>query len=219
MAVQIQNNYSGAFHLLDDEDSNTVILRPVVPFKTGSLHHIARATLPYITNSPTGKTGLGDSVLFDLVVFNEHWGRWGVGPVMLLPTASHDELGAEKWAIGPAVGFAAHQSNLLWGVFNQNLFSFAGDGHRDDVNISIIQPLFSYSLPDKWSIGVSEMNITYDWEEGQWSDLPLGVKLAKLHKFGDLPVQFSGYYEYDFQDDVVGPEWTVNFTVKVLFPI
>lgn len=63
------------------------------------------------------------------------------------------------------------------------------------------------------------MNIVYDWEKSDWTALPLGVKLNKLVKFGKLPVQFSGVYEYNFEDDYVAPEWTINFTVKLLFPI
>ena len=112
---------------------------------------------------------MSDLVLFDLIVFNESWGRWGVGPVMLFPTATNDALGAEKWAIGPAAGFVARSQKLLWGVFNQNLFSFAGNNDREDVNVSIIQPIINYSLPDQWSIGTSEMNITYDWEKDDWT--------------------------------------------------
>jgi hypothetical protein len=34
-----------------------------------------------------------------------------------------------------------------------------------------------------------------------------------------MPVQFSGAYEYNFADDEVAPEWTINFTVKFLFPL
>lgn len=30
---------------------------------------------------------------------------------------------------------------------------------------------------------------------------------------------FSGSYEYNFQDDYVAPEWTVNVKMKFLFPI
>ena len=45
-------------------------------------------------------------------------------------------------------------------IFNQNLFSFPGDDDREDVNVSILQPIVSYSLPYKWSIGTSEMNVT-----------------------------------------------------------
>jgi len=63
------------------------------------------------------------------------------------------------------------------------------------------------------------MNVTYDWKKSDWTALPLGFKLAKLVKFGKLPVQFSGAYEYNFADDYVAPQWTVNFTVKFLFPI
>jgi hypothetical protein len=136
---------------------------------------------------------------------------------MLLPTATEDEPGPEKWAIGPAVGFAASSRKLLCGAFNQNLFSFAGDDDRKDVNVSILQPILSYALPNQWSIGTSEMNITYDWEEDDWTALPLRVELAKLLKFGDLPVQLSGAYEYNLQDDYVAPGWSVNFTVKFLF--
>jgi hypothetical protein len=152
-------------------------------------------------------------------VFNQPWGRWGIGPVMLFPTASNDQLGAGKWAAGPAAGFVARSTKLMWGCFNQNLFSFAGDGNREDVNVSILQPILNYALPDKWSIGTSEMNVTYDWKKSRWTALPLGVKLAKLVKFDKLPVQFSGSYEYNFTDDYVTPRWTVNFTVKFLFPV
>jgi hypothetical protein len=158
-------------------------------------------------------------VLFDLLVFNKSWGRWGAGAVMMAPTASDDKLGSEKWAVGPAAGFVARSRKLMWGVFNQNLFSFAGDNDRDDVNVSILQPIINFSLPNKWSIGVSEMNITYDWEKSEWTSLPLGMKANKLLKFGKMPIMFSGAYEYNFQDDYVAPKWTVNFTLKFLFPI
>jgi len=219
MSVQIQNVYAGDYHKLADESGNTILLRSAVPFKTGPLNHIARATLPIITHSPSGKSGLSDLALFDLIVFNQSWGRWGIGPVMLMPTATDSQLGARKWAIGPAVGFVARSEKLMWGIFNQNLFTFAGDKDREDVNVSILQPIMNVSLPDKWSIGLSEMNITYDWEKSDWTALPLGMKLAKLVKFGKLPVQFSGAYEYNFERHYAAPMWTVNFTVKLLFPL
>lgn len=219
MNVQLQNLYSGDYHNLDDENGNTFQIRSAVPFKTGSLKHIARMTLPIVTNSPSGENGLGDMVLFDLIAFDKSWGRWGAGLVTLLPTASDDKLGSGKWGAGPALGFVARDSKFMWGVFNQNLFSFAGDSDRDDVGLSIFQPIVNISLPNKWSIGLSEMNISYDWEKSDWTSLPLGVKINKMVRLGELPTMFSGSYEYNFQDDYVGPAWTVNFTLKLLFPI
>ena len=75
-----------------------------------------------------GKTvGLGPVVSFVTKILD----RWGVGPVMLFPTATNDALGADQWAIGPAAGFVARSQKLLWGVFNQNLFSYAGNNDRE----------------------------------------------------------------------------------------
>jgi hypothetical protein len=219
MSVQVQDIYAGAYHQLDDESGNSILLRSAVPFTTGSLEHIARLTLPIVTDSPSGESGLSDLVLFDLIKFEKSWGRWGIGPVLLAPTATDDAIGSGKWAIGPAIGFVARGEKLMWGLFNQNLFSFAGDSNREDVNVSILQPIVNYSLPEKWSIGTSEMNITYDWKKDAWTALPMGVKLAKLVKFGKLPVQFAGAYECNFADDYVAPKWTINFTVKFLFPV
>jgi hypothetical protein len=44
-------------------------LRVSVPFTSGSLTHIARATLPIVTDSPSGESGMADLVLFDLIKF------------------------------------------------------------------------------------------------------------------------------------------------------
>lgn len=96
MNVQLQNLYRGKYHNLEDESGNTFQIRSAIPFKTGSLKHIARVTLPIITDSPSGESGLGDLVLFDLVAFDKSCGRWGAGLVTLLPTASDDKLGSGK---------------------------------------------------------------------------------------------------------------------------
>ena len=92
----------------------------------------------------------------------------GAGVVGLIPTGA-EGLSADKWAAGPAVGFTAPRGKLLYGLFNQNLFSFAGDNDHDDVDISILQPILNYSLGDGWSVGASEMNVTWDWEASAWS--------------------------------------------------
>jgi len=56
-------------------------------------------------------------------------GAVGMGPVISLPTASDDRLGAREVGRGPALGFTARSGKLLWGLFSQNLFSF-GRGRR-----------------------------------------------------------------------------------------
>jgi hypothetical protein len=218
MSVQIADWYTATFHHLDGEDANTVVLRPAVPFKTGGLNHILRVTAPFITDHPALDSGLSDITVFDLVVFNQSWGRWGVGPVALVPTGG-SHRGGEKWALGPAVGFTARHEGLLWGLFNQNLFSFAGENDARRVGVSVLQPILSYGLGSGWSVGCSEMTLSYNWEAGQWSSLPLGGKVSKLVKFGRLPVQFGVQYERDFADEEAGPRDTVRSTIKFLFPL
>ena len=219
LSVSLSNLYSGDYHNLDNERGNTVQLRISLPFKTGKLKHITRVTFPLITDSPSGKTGVGDMVVFDLVTFDQSWGRWGAGIVGSIPIAGDERLGSGKLGAGPAMGFVARNPGFLWGVFNQNVVSFAGDGDREDVRVSILQPIINISLPNKWSLGFSEMNFTYDWEKGDWSNLPLGMKVSKLVKFDQLPVTLSAAGEYNFQDNYSGSEWTVNGTVKFLLPM
>ena len=179
MALQFSDWYAVRYHENSDASDNTLVFRPVIPFSTGSLNHIFRATLPVITDNPYLESGLADSTVFDLVVFNENWGRWGVGAVALLPTGGQDS-GAEKWGIGPAVGFTARSNDLLWGLFNQNVFSVAGNEDRADVNISTLQPILSYKLDGGWSVGFSEMSITYDWDQSKFVSLPLGLNVSKM---------------------------------------
>lgn len=217
MSLQLADWYTASFYGLQREDANSIVLRPVVPFSTGGLHHILRVTMPFITDHPILSSGLSDITVFDLLVFSQDWGRWGIGPVALFPTGGADR-GAEQWALGPAIGFTAQRGRLLWGAFNQNLFTFAGDKDRPDVDVSVVQPILNYGLGGGWSVGSSEMTFTYDWDGGRWSSLPLGGKVSKLLHFGRVPLQLSAQYEHDFASDEIGPRDTVRFTIKILFP-
>lgn len=217
MNIQVGNWYTESFWNLPDKDANTVSLRSAYPFKWGDTSHIARATVPIVTNSPSGDSGLGDSTVFDLMVFERGWGRMGVGLVGLLPTGGAD-LGSEKWGLGPAFGIVRAMPKTLFGVFNQNVFTVAGDGKREDVNISILQPIFNHQFGNGWSVGVSESNITYDWENTRWSSLPLGLALIKMTRPAGLHVQWNLQYEYNFADDEVVAKHLYRLTAKFLLP-
>lgn len=221
MSIQIADWYAFDYHNLPDGSDNAIALRVAIPFSTGPLNHIFRVTAPIITDHPAFDSGLGDSTIFDLVVFDESWGRWGVGVVALLPTGGSSR-GADQWAVGPAFGFTARPApGWLVGLFNQNLFH-AGGGQelgQPDVNISSFQPILNHSLGDGWSIGFSEMQIVYDWDQNEFVSLPLGVSLSKLVRFGHQPVQFNVQYEHDFYDEAVGPSDTMRAAVKFLFSL
>lgn len=212
-----QDFYTPNYHKDSGASGNTLQYRGAFPFRLGGVDNLARITVPYVTDSPSGKTGFSDITLFDLAVFNEPWGRWGVGAVASVPTGDRG-VGTGQWAIGPAAGFTAASGKLLWGIFNQNLFSVAERFDGPDLNISNIQPIISYGFGEGWSLGSSEMNIIYDWDEGEFTSLPLGLKLGKLVHVNNTPVQLSVQYERNFYDDRIAPRDTVGFIAKVLLP-
>ena len=58
----------------------------------------------------------------------------------------------------------------------QNLFSFAGNGDRSDVDVSVMRPILDYGLGQGWSLGSSEMSFACDWQAGRWSSLATGPR-------------------------------------------
>lgn len=104
----------------------------------------------------------------------------------------------------------------LIGLFNQNLFNVAGDSTAPKVNLSTLQPILYFSLANGWSVGASEMTFVYDWDRVEFTSIPLGVKLAKLVKMGNHPVQWHLSYERDFYDTGTGPKDTIGLTAKLL---
>jgi hypothetical protein len=216
MSFQLQGYHTPNLHN-SDGSASLLQFRAAITFELGGYSNIARVTLPYVTHSASGETGLSDTTLFDLVTFTRPWGRFGFGAVALLPTGS-EGVGAGQWALGPAMGFTVQQGPLLWGVFNQNLFSVAERFDGPDVSVSTLQPIVNYSLGQGWSVGTSEMNFVYDWDKGEFTSIPLGIKLAKLVRFGKTPVQFQVNYEHNFYDNGIAPADTIGMTVKLLLP-
>ncbi len=129
MSFQLNDWYTANFHGIDDS-LNQVVFRAAIPFALGDTRHIFRVTQPYVTSSPSGATGFADTTIFDLVVFNQPWGRWGVGISGTLPTGQ-DGLTADQWTAGPALGFVNSSTKQYnWGLFAQSFFSFAGEERR-----------------------------------------------------------------------------------------
>lgn len=216
MSFQLQDFYS--YNLTNSDDElNIVQFRAAIPFTIGGVNNITRLTLPYITQSASGATGWSDATLFDVAAFDRSWGRIGVGAVALLPTGS-EGLSAEKWGLGPAFGVVARPSWGLLGVFNQNIFTVAGNDDRPDVNLSTLQPILTYSLSDGWSVGSSDMTLVYDWDANEFTSIPLGIKLSKMTKPGGIPIQWQLSYEHNFYDEGVGPQDTLGLTAKMLLP-
>ncbi|MHC4521086.1 MAG: hypothetical protein ACYTAS_21035 [Planctomycetota bacterium] len=144
---------------------------------------------------------------------------WGVGPAIIAPTHTDSQLGADTWSAGPSVVVLSMPGNWVLGVLAQNVWDFAGDDDEPDVNLFTLQPFVNYNLDDGWYL-TSAPIITADWEADSsdtWT-VPVGGGIGKLHRFGKQPVDFkiAGYWNAETPEN--GADWSIQFTVKLLFP-
>ena len=144
---------------------------------------------------------------------------WGAGPILQFPSATDDALGQGKWGAGPTVVALTMRGPWVFGALVNNVWSFAGDDERPDVNQMLIQPFVNYNLPHSWYVGSSPV-ITANWKadsDNRWI-VPLGVSVGKIVRIGTLPVntQVGGYYNVVRPDN--GPEWQLRVQLQLLFP-
>lgn len=86
--------------------------------------------------------------------------------MLLLVTATDDQLGGEKWGAGPTGVVLKQQGPWTVGMLANHTESSAGDGNRADVGATFLQPLVSYITQTKTTIGLNTES-TYDWEGKQ----------------------------------------------------
>jgi len=226
ISFPIQNNTNFNFGPLE-KTQNVTNIQPVIPFKLNDDWLLISRTIVPLINQPEffkgqdSKFGLGDinQSLF-LGPSRPDKFIWGVGPIFLFPTASDERLGTEKWGAGPAAVVLTMRAPWVFGILGQNIWSFAGDGDRDDVNQMLVQYFVNYNLPNGWYLTSSPI-ITANWEadsDNTWT-VPFGGGFGRLFRIGKLPVntQVQAYYNVEKPDDL-GPDWTLRFQVQFLFP-
>ena len=105
------------------------------------------------------------------------------------------------------------------GALVRQLWSFAGDGDRQDVSQLLIQPFVNYNLPDGWYL-VSSPVITANWEadSGDRWVVPIGGGAGKLFKLGAQPINSQLQAFYNVESPERGPDWSLRFQVQFLFP-
>ena len=218
MAFGINEWYSPGSHQLDDDDQwNTLMLRAVVPFKTGHLQHVLRVSQPIYTDTPSGKTGVGDDQVFDLLVFKGCGFTYGLGADLTIPWGA-DGLSSKKWSGGPAGVVMVPKGKWMFGALFQSYFSFAGDDDAPDVAQTIFQPIAVLGIGGGRTIGLSELAFVYDWEREAWTSAPFGLSVAQVTKIGCQPTKFTLSADYNFVDEYVAPDWTIRFGITFLFP-
>jgi len=132
-------------------------VQPVIP-RDLSEHTklITRVIMPVIYQDDVfgnsgDQFGLGDTTPSFFFSPNEPIGGWivGAGPVFLLPTATDELLGSEKWGAGPTVlGLQQTLEGWTYGALVNHVRSFAGDDDRSDLSTRS----YSHSSPGSFRV-------------------------------------------------------------------
>jgi hypothetical protein len=217
MSFQLNDWYTARYHGIDDS-SNQVVFRAAIPFELGDTRQIFRITQPYVTTSPSGATGFTDTTVFDLMVFNQPWGRWGVGVSGTLPTGQ-DGLTTDKWTAGPALGFVNSSSKQYnWGLFAQSFFSFAGKDSAPGVGLINLQPIYSYQLGGGRSLSLGNSSLVYNTRDSRWASLLVGANYGQVESFWGHKWRPNFEVNYDFKNDFGNQRWVVRAGIALLLP-
>jgi hypothetical protein len=173
-------------------------------------------------------TNLGDSYYVGLFAPNEPIKTdngakllWGVGFDLGFDTAAEDVLGTGKWTAGPSLLGVYMGEVFKGGALVQHYWDYAGDGDRDDVNMTNIQTIYYWSLNETTSIGAGP-NVIANWEQDSdntWT-VPVGIGINRTFQFGKVPVRVGLEYHHTViePDDIPGSDWSVRFYIIPAVP-
>ena len=197
--------------------------QPVIPIRLNSKWNlISRTILPVIHQhnvaNAGSQSGLGD--ITHSFFFSPAESKrvvWAVGPALLIPTATDELLGTEKFGAGPTFLVLKQQHGWTYGALTNHIWSFAGDDDRASVNSTFLQPFLAYNTRDAWTYTLNTES-SYDWNGNNWS-VPINFTLSKLTKFGKHPVSLGGGIRCWATSPTGGPEnCGFRFVVTPLFP-
>jgi len=226
ISMPMQLNYDHDMGTDDSGDRYLLNIQPVVPISlTEDWNVISRTILPVITQnelvSGSGRqSGLGDTtetLWFSPVKPTDKGLIWGIGPVVLIPTATDDLLGGEKWGVGPTAIVLKQIGGMTIGALGNHIWSVAGSDNREDINSTFIQPFLAYNTPAAWTYTIN-LESSYDWESEQWS-IPVNLMVSKLKRYGHQMINYQGGVRYWIESTDSGPEGLgLRFAVTLLFP-
>ena len=226
ISVPFQFNYDRNIGSARDGNRWLLNIQPVVPFDfNADWNIISRTILPVVSQDEIflgagHQSGIGDivqSVFFSPKVPATGGWIWGAGPVFLLPTGSGDLLTTDKWGAGPTGVVLNQEGPWTVGALANQIWSFAGNGNRDKLSTTFVQPFLTYTTPTATTF-VLNSESTYDWNSHQWS-VPINAGVTQIMRLGDQLVQVGPVIRYWAVDPARGPHgWGFRLNFTLLFP-
>jgi len=226
ISLPFQSN--NLFNIGDNDRTRSILnIQPVIPMQVGPLTIVSRLVFPLlyqpdIAEASGGTVGTSDTT-YTAFFTPANPGKlvWGVGPAVLIPTASDDTLGTGKWGLGPSVVALTLRGPWVVGALVNQLWSVGGDEERADISSFLLQYFINYNLSAGWYL-TSAPIITANWkaEDGDKWMVPLGGGFGRVFPLGRQPVNFNTQLFYNAVRPDTLPsaniEW--RFQLSLLFP-
>jgi hypothetical protein len=204
-----------------------VQLRIVAPFVFEKFTLLPRLTLRHYENKNTGKSGLGNTELFGLIIPKKwDWGtgRMGLGPLVTAP--GNKDVARDEWGYGLAGAIVNTSGNWFYGVLLTQSWRAvdpeALPAGSSDTNPLGIAPFLNYQLGGGWYVGNGDMVIQYDWDSNEVY-MPIGVRIGKV-----IPSKKSGSWNayFEWQTSLIYDDWpgaakdnSVRFNLTKTLPV
>lgn len=208
----------------EDGMKSTLNIQPVVPVNlSGNWNVIIRTILPVVYQNEvvpaSSQFGLGDitqSFFFSPSRPGPSGIIWGLGPVLLYPTATDQFLGGKKWGAGPTLVLLKQSGKDTFGILANHIWSVAGSNSRSDISATFLQPFYSHTTASALTLGLNSES-SYDWKSKKWT-VPINVTATQLTHMGKQPVSIGGGLRYYVVSPKDGPNWGVRLIFTLLFP-
>ncbi len=206
----------------DDQSGTTVLYQPSFPFKLDNGATLFfRPAFPIILDQPVydgadsdfdSVSGLGD-IGFDLA-----YGRttstgllWAVGMISTLPTATKDELGPDRWNLGPEFLIGKISKKYVLGALTTYQTDVGGSGDAD-ISLTTVNAFATFLPGGGWNVGTAPI-MSYDHENSQWT-LPVNLSFGKTVIWKGRPWKLGAEINYFVdQPDAFGPRWMFGINI------
>jgi hypothetical protein len=146
---------------------------------------------------------------------------WGAGPIFQFPSASPSTLGTGKWSLGPAAVALIMPGRWVMGLLATQLWSFAGQATRPNVNSGLFQPFINYNIPGgQFALSTAPiLTVNYNAPGNQKWTVPLGGGGSYTFKLGDQLMQVGALYYTAITRPLTSPQATLRLNWSLLFPV
>lgn len=180
-ALQLQNYLQPVLTGRLNARANIPYVRFILPYTAMGRRNLMRLSLPVASstwNPTTSAVGLGDLTIFSIPIVEFDGARAGIGPLLVIPTATSPALGLQRWQVG---GQGIFSKPYPWGLlaalvgYQQTL-----DGAGKEL---VMQPFLFRQIGDGYylrSSAIASVNFS-----DRSAVLPIGLGVGRAHRMGN----------------------------------